>query len=54
MIADQTQMRTEVLAGIVCLSGLIANCYAMVARVAQTRGINPDAPRHLKKVTETV
>ena len=33
---------------------LIASFYAMVERVAQTRGINPDAPRHLKKVTETV
>ncbi len=33
---------------------LIASFYAMVERVAETRGINPDAPRHLKKVTETV
>lgn len=33
---------------------LIASFYAMVERTAATRGINPDAPRHLKKVTETV
>ncbi|MGB7244190.1 MAG: SIS domain-containing protein, partial [Sulfitobacter sp.] len=33
---------------------LIASFYAMVERVATARGINPDAPRHLKKVTETV
>ena len=33
---------------------LIASFYAMVERVAVARGINPDAPRHLKKVTETV
>ncbi|WP_224825925.1 SIS domain-containing protein [Cognatishimia sp. MH4019] len=33
---------------------LIASFYSMVERVAQSRGINPDAPRHLKKVTETV
>ena len=33
---------------------LIASFYAMVERVAASRGINPDAPRHLKKVTETV
>lgn len=33
---------------------LIASFYSMVERVAATRGINPDAPRHLKKVTETV
>lgn len=33
---------------------LIASFYAMVERVAAARGINPDAPRHLKKVTETV
>jgi glucosamine--fructose-6-phosphate aminotransferase (isomerizing) len=33
---------------------LIASFYAMVERVAVSRGINPDAPRHLKKVTETV
>ncbi len=33
---------------------LIASFYAMVEQVAATRGINPDAPRHLKKVTETV
>ncbi len=28
--------------------------YAMVEAVARSRGIDPDAPRHLKKVTETV
>lgn len=33
---------------------LIASFYSMVERVAATRGINPDTPRHLKKVTETV
>ncbi|AXI45460.1 aminotransferase [Sulfitobacter sp. SK012] len=33
---------------------LIASFYAMVERIAASRGINPDAPRHLKKVTETV
>ncbi len=33
---------------------LIASFYSMVERVAHSRGINPDAPRHLKKVTETV
>ena len=33
---------------------LIVSFYAMVEQVAQARGINPDEPRHLKKVTETV
>ncbi len=33
---------------------LIVSFYAMVEKVAVSRGINPDAPRHLKKVTETV
>lgn len=33
---------------------LITSFYAMVEKVAQERGIDPDAPRHLKKVTETV
>jgi glucosamine--fructose-6-phosphate aminotransferase (isomerizing) len=28
--------------------------YTMVERVAADRGINPDTPRHLRKVTETV
>lgn len=32
----------------------IVSFYAMVEQVAAQRGINPDAPRHLKKVTETV
>ena len=32
---------------------LITSFYAMVERLAVSRGINPDAPRHLKKVTET-
>lgn len=32
----------------------IVSFYAMVEQVAAKRGINPDAPRHLKKVTETV
>jgi len=33
---------------------LIVSFYAMVERVATERGINPDAPRHLGKITETV
>ncbi len=33
---------------------LIASFYALVEGIADSRGINPDAPRHLKKVTETV
>lgn len=33
---------------------LIASFYAMVEQTARARGINPDAPRHLRKVTETV
>lgn len=33
---------------------LIASFYAMVEQTAASRGINPDAPRHLKKVTETI
>ncbi|WP_424944830.1 SIS domain-containing protein [Aliiroseovarius crassostreae] len=32
----------------------IVSFYGMVETVAAARGINPDAPRHLKKVTETV
>lgn len=32
----------------------IASFYAMVEQLAVARGINPDAPRHLNKVTETV
>ena len=32
---------------------LIAGFYAMVERIATARGIDPDAPRHLKKVTQT-
>ncbi|MDA7965933.1 SIS domain-containing protein [Ruegeria sp.] len=32
----------------------IASFYGMVETVATRRGINPDTPRHLKKVTETV
>ena len=32
----------------------IVSFYAMVERVALARGINPDKPRHLNKVTETV
>ncbi len=38
---------TDPIAGIVSFS-------AMVEHVALLRGINPDAPRHLRKVTETV
>lgn len=33
---------------------LIVSFYAMVEKTAARLGINPDAPRHLKKVTETV
>ncbi|MDJ0820245.1 MAG: SIS domain-containing protein [Paracoccaceae bacterium] len=33
---------------------LIVSFYAMVEQVAVARGIDPDAPRHLRKVTETV
>lgn len=33
---------------------LIASFYAMVERLARDLGIDPDRPRHLKKVTETV
>ncbi len=32
---------------------LIVSFYAMVERIATERGINPDTPRHLKKVTQT-
>ncbi|MEX0283515.1 MAG: SIS domain-containing protein [Paracoccaceae bacterium] len=32
----------------------ITSFYSMVEAVAAARGIDPDAPRHLKKVTETV
>lgn len=33
---------------------LIVSFYAMVEQVAVSRGIDPDAPQHLNKVTETV
>ncbi len=33
---------------------LIVSFYTMVERVAATKGVNPDMPRHLKKVTETL
>jgi glucosamine--fructose-6-phosphate aminotransferase (isomerizing) len=33
---------------------LIASFYAMVERTAALRGINPNAPHHLNKATETV
>jgi glucosamine--fructose-6-phosphate aminotransferase (isomerizing) len=33
---------------------LITSFYAMVERIATDRGIDPDTPRHLRKVTETV
>jgi glucosamine--fructose-6-phosphate aminotransferase (isomerizing) len=33
---------------------LIVSFYTMVERVAAARGVNPDMPRHLKKVTETL
>jgi glutamine---fructose-6-phosphate transaminase (isomerizing) len=33
---------------------LIVSFYAMVEQLARARGIDPDHPRHLNKVTETV
>ena len=33
---------------------LIVSFYAMVERVARARGIDPDRPRHLRKVTQTL
>ncbi|MBP0482159.1 SIS domain-containing protein [Sagittula salina] len=33
---------------------LIVSFYAMVEQVARARGVDPDNPRHLRKVTETV
>ena len=33
---------------------LIVSFYAMVERLATARGVDPDQPRHLKKVTETI
>ncbi len=33
---------------------LIVSFYALVEQIAVSRGIDPDAPRHLRKVTETV
>ena len=33
---------------------MIASFYALVEQCAVSRNINPDAPRHLNKVTETV
>lgn len=33
---------------------LMVSFYTMVERVAADRGINPDTPRHLRKVTETL
>ncbi|QBX99378.1 SIS domain-containing protein [Rhodophyticola sp. CCM32] len=33
---------------------LMVSFYTLVEQVAVARGINPDAPRHLRKVTETV
>ena len=33
---------------------VIVSFYGMVEAVARGRGINPDTPRHLSKVTETV
>jgi glucosamine--fructose-6-phosphate aminotransferase (isomerizing) len=32
---------------------LIVSFYAMIEKLAVSRGLNPDAPRHLRKVTET-
>ncbi len=33
---------------------LVVSFYAMVERIAVARGIDPDTPRHLRKVTETI
>ena len=33
---------------------LIVSLYATVETIARDRGLDPDAPRHLNKVTETV
>jgi glucosamine--fructose-6-phosphate aminotransferase (isomerizing) len=33
---------------------LVVSFYGMVEQVARSRGIDPDSPRHLKKVTETI
>lgn len=33
---------------------LIVSFYTMIEKVAAERGVNPDAPRHLNKVTETI
>ena len=33
---------------------VIAGVYVMVEKIARAHGIDPDAPRHLKKITETV
>jgi fructoselysine-6-P-deglycase FrlB-like protein len=33
---------------------MIQTAYLAIERVAQQRGRDPDKPRHLKKVTETV
>jgi len=32
----------------------VLTCYLMIARLAVARGLNPDAPQNLKKVTETL
>jgi fructoselysine-6-P-deglycase FrlB-like protein len=32
---------------------LVARFYALVEQIAVSRGINPDAPRHMRKATET-
>ena len=34
--------------------GAVFRRYGMVEAVARARGIDPDSPRHLRKVTETV
>jgi glucosamine--fructose-6-phosphate aminotransferase (isomerizing) len=33
---------------------LIVPFYAAVESIAQAKGIDPDRPRHLRKVTETI
>jgi glucosamine--fructose-6-phosphate aminotransferase (isomerizing) len=32
---------------------LVVGFYAMIERLAVARGLDPDMPRHLRKVTET-
>ena len=42
------------ISGFASVIATIVSFYGLVESVATSRGINPDAPRHLNKVTETV